>query len=234
MLAELPPAVLPAAAAGGRAVAAGSLVDAIFVDRQAPLHGAPELQPLLRRARAARVPVYPIEALTSALLEGRVPLRAGLDPTPLGQRSDGAAEPARSASASFGAARRSGRLADASVDPDRVAARPGPYRAGGQAAPPLHSAPAAGATASGGLGGCRQDAREPKGPTERGLGCPASERSQQLDHNHEAIQWLGEPVAAPVGAVAAPHRRYYGGFVRVRCAGLEDSCIPLPGQACLC
>ena len=225
VVADSSSALQPAAVAGERAAAAGGPVDAVFVDRQAPLHGVPELQPLLRRACAAGVLVHPIEALTSALLEGRAPvpletLRAATNPAPPGQSGGGAAEPARSASASFGARRRSGRLSDAGTDPDGGAAGPGPYPAGRQAASPLQGAPAASAAAAGGLGRRRQGARRPDGPTEGGLGCPAGGRSQQLRHSPEAIQWLGEPVAAPTGAVAAPHRRYYGGFVRVRCAGL--------------
>lgn len=231
------PSARPHTAADFAAAAAtAGPVDVIFVDRPEQLESVAELRPLLRRARAASVPVKPIGWLTAALLGGRLPgpleavshtMKQTLEypSRPAGAREacEAGAAAAASPSESFGARRRSRRLSSASVGPAGLALGSGSGRgparcpAGGREAALSQDAPsAAAAAADAAKGGSTRRAagdRTPGGPRAKAgppevPGAPAKEPEQ----------WLGEPLAGPPavpGLVATQHRRYFSGFVRV-------------------
>jgi len=198
--------------------------DVIIVDRAAPLKAAADLQPLLARARAEGVPVKPLAWLTGALLEARLPEPLAAAPGRPPETPGDPAAPARTpapragavasqSSGSFVARRRSARLSDTGVGagPDGAAAGLGSWSGTARArGAPLHGAPAGGAAGAGlEVRGTLPDARPAGSPGAAGPGAAAV----------EAVQWLGEPLAAPppsAGLAATQHRRYYGGFVRVR------------------
>jgi len=221
VVAELPDA---RRAPGRPSAAPRPPADVIIVDRAAPLDAAADLQPLLARARAAGVPVKPLAWLTGALLEARLPEPLAAAPGRPPETPGDPAAPARTpapragavasqSSGSFVARRRSARLSDTGVGagPDGAAAGLGSWSGTARArGAPLHGAPAGGAAGAGReVRGTLPDARPAGSPGAAGPGAAAV----------EAVQWLGEPLAAPppsAGLLATQHRRYYGGFVRVR------------------